>query len=167
VRKSYGAAMNRKIILLVMFVLFLIADQVSKIAVQANMVLFESKTVIPGFFNITYVLNPGAAFGIFRNMPESFRLIFFVGVTTFACVFLLVLLYKEFSYKLRSFAYVAVVAGAVGNLIDRIRIGKVVDFLDFYVKDYHWYTFNFADCYITVGMAVLVLDVFINKNKVA
>lgn len=148
-----------------MFVAFLIIDQLSKLAVQANMLLFESKTIIPGFFNITYILNPGAAFGIFRGQPESFRKAFFIIVTVIACIFLLVLLYKEFSYKLRTFAYTAVIAGAIGNMIDRIRVGKVVDFLDFYVKDFHWYAFNFADCCITVGIAVLILDMFVNKKK--
>ena len=159
--------MNRKIILPVMFVVFLIADQVSKIAVQTNMKLSESITVIPGFFNITYVLNPGAAFGIFGNMPDLFRKVFFVGITLAACVFILYLLYKEFNYKLRSFAYIAIVAGAIGNLIDRIRLSQVVDFLDFHIGNFHWYTFNLADCYITVGVAVLILDMFINKNKAA
>jgi signal peptidase II len=157
--------MERKIILLVMFVIFLVVDQVSKILVQAYMHLSESKTVIPGFFNITYILNPGAAFGILSNAPESFRKIFFVGITIAACVFILILMYKEFNYKLRSFAYIAVLAGAVGNLIDRIRIGKVVDFLDFYIGNFHWYTFNFADSYITVGVVVLVFDMLITKNK--
>lgn len=153
--------MSRKIALPFMFVILLVVDQITKLAVQANLSLYQSVEVIPGFFNITYVLNPGAAFGILQGHPPLFRKIFFLLATIAACVVLLMLMYREYSHRLRSFAYMAVIAGAVGNFIDRLRIDKVVDFLDVYYKSYHWYTFNFADCCITVGVALLLIDVIL------
>ncbi len=157
--------MNRKIILPLLFIIGLALDQISKFAVQANLQLYESVPVIPGLFNITYVLNPGAAFGILRGQSESFRIGFFVGMTILSCILIFVLIIREYSYKVRTFAYTAVMSGAVGNMIDRLRVGKVVDFLDFYFKNWHWYTFNIADCFITVGIGVLLLDLlFLNKG---
>lgn len=158
--------MNRKIFLIILFVALLAADQLSKLAVQANMELYQSIQVIPGFFSITYVLNPGAAFGIFRDHPEIFRRLFFIGVTSIAIIFFVVLLVKEYNNKLRSIAYVMVIAGALGNMIDRVRLGMVVDFLDFYFRGWHWYTFNIADCCVTIGIGLLLVDIiFFDKLR--
>ncbi|MDR2884702.1 MAG: signal peptidase II [Deferribacteraceae bacterium] len=156
---------SRKIALPLFCILLVGLDQLSKILVQMHMRLGESIEVIADLFNLTYVLNPGAAFGIFRDQPEMVRKIFFTAVTIIAFVAILFVLYKEYRFKVRSYAYVAVLAGAVGNMIDRVRVGKVVDFLDFYIRDYHWYTFNLADCWITVGVFVLIIDMFVNRKE--
>ncbi|MDR2869282.1 MAG: signal peptidase II [Deferribacteraceae bacterium] len=155
----------RKFILLFAFIALTIADQASKLAVQANFKLFDSVEVIPNLFNLTYVLNPGAAFGIFNTQSETFRQIFFVAVTLVAVVLILWMLRKEYAFVLRSVAYTMIIAGAMGNLIDRIRVGMVVDFLDFYFKDFHWYTFNVADVYITTGVGLLLIDMLIFDRK--
>ena len=150
----------------IIFCLFLALDQISKFAVQANLRLNESVEIIPGLFNLTYALNPGAAFGILRGQSETFRILFFVGMTVLACVLIFALIVREYHYKLRTFAYTAVMAGALGNMIDRLRIGKVVDFLDFYFKSWRWYTFNIADSFITVSIAILIIDLLLlNKGE--
>ena len=156
----------RKTGLIIFFAVLLAADQISKLVVQEKMFLYESVTVIPGLFNITYVLNPGAAFGIFQNQPEIFRRVFFICVTVLAVILIFVMLRKDLNHRLRSIAYTMVIAGAIGNLIDRIRVGMVVDFLDFYWKSFHWYTFNVADVCITVGIGLLLIDMlFLEKKK--
>jgi len=157
--------MNRKILLPVLFCLLLFLDQISKFAVQANMQIYDSVEIIPGLFNITYVLNPGAVFGILRGQSDTFRVWFFSGMTILACILIFVLIIREYRYKIRTFAYTAVIAGAVGNMIDRLRIGQVVDFLDFYFKNWHWYTFNIADSFITVSVGILLIDMLLlNKG---
>ncbi|MDR0454160.1 MAG: signal peptidase II [Deferribacteraceae bacterium] len=158
--------MNRKIILPAMFCVVVTLDQITKFAVKTNMRLYDSVEIIPGLFNIMYVLNPGAAFGMFGGHSEMFRTIFFIGMTALACIMILALIIREYRFKVRTFAYTAVISGAIGNMLDRLHTGKVVDFLDFYFKNWHWYTFNIADSFITVGIAVLLLDFFVfNKGE--
>ena len=149
----------------VLFSFFLLADQLSKLAVQKTLRLYEAVEVIPSLFNIVYVRNPGSAFGLFAELSPMFRQIFFAVITLIACFFLLTLIKKEYSYKLRVIAYTAIIAGAVGNLIDRLRFNYVVDFLDFYYKSYHWYTFNIADVCITCGVALLMIDWVFGKKQ--
>ena len=114
--------------------------------------------LIDGFFNIVHVRNPGAAFGFLAGAPPLFRYIFFIAVTVAAI--LLILHYLRVSRieepSLVS-ALALILAGAVGNLIDRVRFGEVVDFLDVYIGAHHWPAFNVADSAITVGAAVLIV----------
>ncbi|MDR2870044.1 MAG: signal peptidase II [Deferribacteraceae bacterium] len=155
----------RSLVLIILFIVLLAADQLSKLAVQQSLRLYESVEVIAGLFNITYVLNPGAAFGIFQNQPESFRKIFFIVVTIVAVIMIFMMLRKDYAYRLRSVAYVMIIVGAVGNAIDRIRVGMVVDFLDVYYKSFHWYTFNVADICITSGVGLLLLEMLLLSKK--
>lgn len=158
--------MHQKIKLFILGIFALFMDQISKYIVQNNFSLYESREIIPGFFNITYVLNPGAAFGIFSNQDALMRKIFLLVAAIVACIVILALLKKELNYKLRSYAYVMVIAGALGNALDRFRFDSVIDFLDFYYGSFHWYTFNIADCFITVGVFLLIFDMFLmNKGK--
>lgn len=156
---------SRKACLTLLFIVLLALDQLSKVLVQSNMVVGESRTVIKGLFNITYVFNPGAAFGIFNSQPEMFRKIFFIGITVVACALIIYLIYKDYNYRLRTISYVMILAGAVGNFIDRVRMGMVVDFLDVYWKNWHWYTFNIADCCITFAVGLLLWEMFLNRKK--
>lgn len=158
--------MRNKVFLFIVFLIMVALDQLSKEAVRASFNLYESKEVIAGLFNITYVMNPGAAFGIFNDKSELFRQILFIGLTIVACILIVYMITKEYEYKMRTFGYTMVLAGAVGNMIDRIRFGTVVDFLDFYHKSWHWYTFNIADCCITAGVALVVIDVLFFNRKV-
>ena len=139
-----------------------LADQISKAIIRENMSLYESIVVIPSFFHITYITNDGMAFGI--NFPFGIYVF-----STISVVFTLVLLWYLWTIKDQDFIIRAgiglIIAGAVGNLIDRLLLGKVVDFLDFMIGDLHWYVFNFADSYVTVGMCIMLYDSFVLEKK--
>jgi signal peptidase II len=143
-----------------------ILDQITKSAIAARFVLHESYPVIDGLFNLVYIMNPGAAFGFLAGASAMFRYFFFIGVTIVALVLILYYLIKS---KPRSLLIVSsltlIFAGAVGNLIDRIRFGAVVDFLDVYISSAHWPAFNVADSAITVGAILMIWEMIINRKK--
>lgn len=144
-----------------------LCDQAGKWWIVRHFALYESVEVLPGFFNLTYLTNTGAAFGFLAGQPALWRHVFFVTVALAALCAILLLylrLYRHsFFYEL-SLALIA--GGALGNLIDRVRLGSVVDFLDFYIGRYHWPAFNAADSAITVGVSVfLVYSLFFEEKK--
>jgi len=146
--------------------LVILCDQVSKWWIITHFALYESEQVIPGFFNLTYLTNTGAAFGILAGQPALWRHAFFIAVALAALLAVLLLYLRmrrvSFYYEL-SLALIA--GGALGNLIDRLRFGSVVDFLDFYLRSHHWPAFNVADSSITVGVTVfLVYSLFFEKK---
>lgn len=156
---------NRKKYLLFFTLLPLIIDIITKYIVKTNMVLYSFIPVIDGLFNIVYVLNPGAAFSFLHDMNESYRQIFFVSITSVAIIVIFYIFLKE-TTKLNIIGFALILSGAIGNLIDRIFIGKVVDFLDFYYKSYHFPAFNVADSCITIGVALIIINlIFIKDNK--
>ncbi len=134
-----------------------ILDQATKYLILTHVRMYEIITVIPGFFNITHVRNRGAAFGMLSGMPDLFRSLFFITVTLVAVVVIAVLVKKTHD-RLQIAAFSLIAGGAVGNVIDRLRFGEVVDFIDWYVRSYHWHTFNVADSAITIGVALLIID---------
>ena len=144
----------------------MILDQLTKSAITGRFSLHESYPVINGFFNLVYVMNPGAAFGFLAGASATFRYVFFIGVTMAALALILYYLIKS---KPESILIVvsltAIFSGAMGNLIDRIRFGSVVDFLDIYVGTWHWPAFNVADSAISVGAILMIWDVFIHRKK--
>lgn len=129
--------------------------------------LFESREVIPGFFNIVYVTNTGAAFSMLADVDSPWRHYFFLIVGIAAIIGLTVASYsmrKESSWYPIAFGLIA--GGAIGNLIDRIRVGAVVDFLDVYIGNYHWPAFNIADSAICVGaITFLWISIIDSKNQ--
>ncbi|MBF0301835.1 MAG: signal peptidase II [Desulfamplus sp.] len=135
----------------------------TKYIISNALMLHEIISVTP-FFNITHVLNPGGAFGLFADHSAVVRKFFFLFVSS-AVAFALLWFYKKAAdgYPFLAAGLAAIFGGAVGNLIDRFRYGKVVDFLDFYVGYYHWPAFNVADSAICVGMAIFVYHVVFNK----
>jgi signal peptidase II len=134
-----------------------VLDQVSKLAIDRSMQLHQSFPVIDGIMNVTYVRNRGAAFSFLSE--ASWRLPFFVVVTLIACAVIVVALRRMAAEQtLGQLAVSMVFAGALGNLIDRIRVGEVVDFIDVYWRQYHWPAFNVADMFICVGVALVLLD---------
>jgi signal peptidase II len=132
-----------------------ILDQVTKAIIARTMPLHHSIPIIDGLLNLTYVRNTGAAFGIFAGSHEVFRRPFLIAVSIVAIGFILVML-----RRLREDATGLVIAlsfilgGALGNLIDRIVYGEVIDFLDLYWSTYHWPAFNVADSFITIGVGI-------------
>jgi signal peptidase II len=150
---------------LLITILVVSLDQITKTWVAASMNLHDSHAVIDGLFNITYIRNPGAAFGFLSGSPPLFRYVFFIAVTL--GVILLIIYYLRIAGRedlpLVS-ALALIFAGAVGNLIDRGRFGEVVDFLDFYIGKYHWPAFNAADSAISVG-AVIIAVIMVRRRK--
>jgi len=136
-----------------------ILDQATKLLVQRAFRLGESLPVLPGVFNLTYVLNPGAAFGLLAGAAAAFRGPFFIAVSVLAIA---VICYYHARYArghpLPTVGLALILGGALGNLIDRLRVGMVIDFLDFYLGAYHWPAFNVADSGITVGVGLLLVE---------
>ena len=139
----------------------LVLDQATKAWVQSAFRLHESRPVIEGLAHLTYVRNPGAAFGFLAGRGEDFRRPFFVAVTLVALAVILAVIRRIPSGRPWTLAALALVfGGAVGNLVDRLRWGEVVDFVDLFWGSYHWPAFNVADSAISVGMAILLLGEF-------
>jgi signal peptidase II len=153
--------LNKKVFLLgVTTGLILILDQITKFYVDSSMRLHESIPVIQGFFSITYVRNPGAAFGFLADASPLFRSIFFVAVTGLAVILVVHYIWKSRAEEPRlTFALSLILSGAVGNLIDRVRLGEVIDFLDVYIGSTHWPAFNVADSAISVGAVILFIEI--------
>ncbi len=133
-------------------------DQLTKWLVMSSFRLYESKVIIPGLFSLTYITNTGAAFGLLAGEQTMARQAFFIAVAMVA------LMVMFFSYRhLRThgalfiYAIGLIAGGALGNLIDRVRFGSVVDFLDFYINNHHWPAFNVADSAITIGVGLFIL----------
>jgi len=142
-----------------------IADQATKLAIMHTMQLYQSLPVIPGFFNLTYIHNPGGAFGFLAGQGLILRRVVFIGLSA-GLAALVFWIYRETSRHQRWMAsgLALIFGGALGNLVDRIRIGEVVDFLDFYLKGWHWPAFNVADSAITVGITIFVLQMLFAKT---
>lgn len=144
----------------------IIADQWSKDVVASNFYLGESVKVIDGMLNFTHARNTGAAFSFGGNFSNWLRYLLFLALPVVACAWLAALLVKSFKGpKILTWAYALILGGAIGNLIDRFRLGYVVDFIDFYQGDWHFATFNIADSAITIAAALLIIDYFIGKKR--
>ena len=144
--------------------LVVIADQVTKALVLQNMPLYQSLTVIPGFFDITHIQNPGGAFGFLADSSPAVRKLLFLFVSLLALILLFWFYIKTPStHRLLATGFAMIFGGAVGNLIDRIRFGKVIDFLDVYIGSYHWPAFNIADSAISVGVGIFLLHIVLKK----
>lgn len=159
--------MKRNIIFFILgaaIVIFL--DQITKTAISSRFFLHESYGVIDGFFNLVYVMNPGAAFGFLAGASAVFRYIFFIGITVIAILLIIYYLVKHKSGSIITVISLTLIfAGAVGNLVDRIRFGAVVDFLDVYVGTWHWPAFNVADSAITVGATLMIWEMIVSSKK--
>ena len=139
--------------------LIIVVDQVTKRVIDSAMQLHQTIELIP-YFQLTYMRNQGAAFS-FLSGAGGWQRWFFIGLAIVASVCIFVWLRKlDPSRRREAVAWALVLGGALGNLIDRILYGYVIDFLDVYVGDWHWPAFNVADSAITVGVALLLLDSF-------
>lgn len=132
-----------------------VLDQLTKAIVHRTMALHQSIPIFDGLFSLTYVRNTGAAFGIFAGSAEVFRRPFLILVSILASGFIVSLL-RRLANEQRGLitALTFVLGGAIGNLIDRVFYGEVIDFLDVYWRSYHWPAFNVADSFITVGVGI-------------
>ena len=146
-------------LLAIVSLVVLVLDQATKLWVDRHFFLHESVTVLENFFHFTYVRNKGAAFGIFAD--SSFRVPFFITVSLVAALGILWYVRTlSDNQRLQVLALSLIFAGAVGNLIDRIRLGEVIDFIDVHWYHRHWPAFNIADSAITIGVALLLIDLW-------
>jgi signal peptidase II len=159
----FGNLFNNKInfSLLILSIFLLIVDQCTKAIIVNSFDLYESIPIIP-FFNLTFVINYGFAFG-FLNSPSLNQIIVSVVILSIIIYFLyLVIKTQDHIFKI---CLVLILSGAIGNFIDRIFRGYVVDFIDIYVFNYHWPAFNIADSCISLGFVILIFNIlFLNKK---
>ncbi|SVB69107.1 uncharacterized protein METZ01_LOCUS221961 [marine metagenome] len=127
-----------------------------------------SISVIEGFFNLTHIRNPGVAFGLFARHESEYKVLFLVIVTIIAIIAILSIFRQSPENKLAvRVGLILIFSGAVGNLIDRILYGEVIDFLDVFYEGFHWPAFNVADACITTGVSFMIYDLFFGypENK--
>lgn len=155
---------SRSILFSIIAAAGLVVDQVTKVYIDRSMRLFDSVTIVENFFNITYVRNRGAAFSFLSE--ASWRLPFFIAVSVVASLVILVAFRKlRDDQKLAQVSLAMIFSGAVGNLIDRLRLGEVIDFLDAHWYGHHWPAFNVADSLICVGVFLLAIDMFLEDRR--
>jgi signal peptidase II len=142
-------------------------DQWTKWLIYTRMEIGSGFSVIPGFFDIIHARNTGAAFGMLQGLPESYRTLFFTGITIIACSAMFILFWRmsEDSWMLKAI-FSLIIAGALGNLTDRLLWGEVVDFLLFHFGWFQWPTFNMADTWISSGMVGLLIYSFIMPKNI-
>ncbi len=134
------------------------SDQLTKSLISHKFSLGEIDPIIPGFFNLTLAHNYGAAFGLFSGLPSGYRETALLVATLFAIGILIFIARSPHGKQpLTKLSVSLVLSGAIGNIIDRVYYGYVVDFLDIYINSYHWPAFNIADSAISVGVAILIL----------
>jgi len=139
-------------------------DQISKALVLEKMPIFKSIAIIPGLFNLTHVHNPGGAFGFLAQNGSPLRHWIFLGAALLALGLILYFHHQTpRSHPYMAFSLALIFGGAIGNLIDRVRFGEVVDFLDLYVASLHWPTFNVADSAVTIGVTIFILHILFKK----
>lgn len=157
---------SRYLVLSMIGFAIVIIDQVTKYWVMQSMRLHESIPVVPNLFSVTYIRNPGAAFGLLAGSSNAFRMVFFGLTSLFALALLGTILFrlpeKDWIGQL---SIAGILGGAIGNLIDRLRFGEVIDFLDVYVEAYHWPAFNVADSAISVGVVCLIIHFAFERKE--
>jgi len=149
------------------FLIALSIDLISKVLIDENLVYGDRIPVIEGFFYLTHVRNTGAAFGLFADGPVVIRLSFFISISIVA-IGIIFSFFRKLApgERLPALALGLILGGALGNLIDRIFRQEVVDFLQFRLwRGYTWPDFNFADSFIVVGVAILVLELLASEGE--
>ncbi|NCV85404.1 MAG: lipoprotein signal peptidase, partial [Oxalobacteraceae bacterium] len=144
-------------------VIVVLLDQVSKITMSRLLVYGQSEMITP-YFNLVMVYNQGAAFSFLAN-SGGWQRWFFTGLAMVVSLGIIWMLHKNSGQRLFCWALTLILGGAVGNLIDRLLYGHVIDFLDFHIGTLHWPAFNLADSAITVGAALFVLDELRRVNR--
>lgn len=146
--------------------LIILSDQISKYIIRSSFKLYEQVDVIKGFFRITYTKNNGAVWGFFsgHKSPLITMLITLLAILALGIVIYLFIKSKTIN-KTEILALSFIAGGAIGNIIDRISLGYVVDFIEIYIKQYSWPIFNIADSFISVGIIILIFSILKNGEK--
>jgi len=153
---------KKKYLLLSLAVVLL--DQLSKWMISTHLPLYGTREVLPGFFRLWHVRNPGAVWGILSSHPNGLvpKIITILSILSLLLiVYYFLRIGAQCRLELVSFSFI--LGGAAGNIIDRLRLGYVVDFLDCSIKGRHWPTFNVADSFISIGVAILILSLWRGK----
>jgi len=166
---------NSKLFLVFSIIIpIVILDHITKQLIHRNFKFHESMQIIPGFFNLTYVRNLGAAWGLFSDANDFYRIPFFWTISILAIIGISVWLYLiPFTDKLKIFTLSLILSGAIGNFLDRTPLfhsgGYVIDFLDFYItfgnKTYHWPAFNVADSAISISIFLLLIVIYREEKE--
>jgi signal peptidase II len=152
-------------VLVIVSLITIVLDQATKLYIARTLPLHTMITVIENFFTITYLRNKGAAFGILAN--SSWRLPFFILVSLIAVVVIFVVIAKlRDDQQLAAVSLSLIFAGALGNLIDRVRLGEVIDFIYVHWFEHYWPAFNVADSAICVGVFLLALDMIREERRI-
>lgn len=141
----------------------MLLDQLTKITMM-RLLAYGQSDPVTSFFNLVMVYNKGAAFSLLADQP-GWQRYFFTGISVLASLFILWMLKRHPGQRLFCWALALILGGALGNLIDRVAYGHVIDFLDFHLAGWHWPAFNLADSSITVGALLFVLDEFRRVNR--
>jgi signal peptidase II len=145
-----------------------VLDQLTKAVVRQMLPLHASVTVVPGLVDFTHVQNTGAAFGLLNAVEFPFKSVVIALVATGATLavgfYAAQLAHRQ---RVARFGLALIIGGAVGNLVDRIATGSVVDFVDVYWRTYHFWAFNVADSAITIGVAIIILDMLGVRSRVS
>jgi signal peptidase II len=142
----------------------IVLDQATKLFVQAHMTLYESIAIVPNYLDITYTLNPGAAFSMLADAPAWMRKAFLVSMACAAIIVLSVLIVRSQRVSINSVAFALILGGAMGNLIDRAIRGRVIDFMRAHYYDLNYPVFNVADSAITIGVVLILLATFFGSD---
>lgn len=145
---------------------FVVLDQWTKYLVDHRMLLHQSVPILPGWFELTYVRNRGAVFGFLAGIDSWWRMPFFLTFSAIAVVLLAIFYIRSRPDQgLLRLSLALILAGAVGNVIDRLRFGYVIDFLDVHWHHYHWPAFNIADSAISVGICLMLLEAYMEGRR--
>ncbi len=155
---------SRYILFSTISIVGILIDQITKTVIDRTMQQFDSIPIIVNFFNLTYVRNKGAAFSFLSN--ASWRLPFFITISVIAALVILIAFHRlRDDQRLAHVSLAMIFSGAVGNLIDRIRLGEVIDFLDVHWYLHHWPAFNVADSLICIGVFLLAVDMILEEKR--
>ena len=136
-----------------------VADQVTKAVVEDSIPEHTTVPVLPHFLNLIHTRNAGAAFGLFSDSPAPWKTVLLIVVSSLLLAMVIALMWRNQQLRWETgVGFALILGGALSNLFDRIRFGRVVDFLDVYCRSYHWPTFNLADSAIVVGAGFLVFQ---------
>jgi signal peptidase II len=155
---------NKYTKLAVYCILIVFFDQLTKFLVLNHLALGQTISAIPGVFNLTHVQNPGGAFGLMADLSPGLRTLIFLFISSLAVGLIFYFYIKTPpSQAWLAAGFALIFGGAIGNLIDRIRFGVVIDFLDFYIHKYHWPAFNIADSAISAGILIFLYHLVFKK----
>ncbi len=157
---------NKYILLFIISGALIVVDQYTKFMVSLHIPLNYSIKVVEGFFNLTHIRNSGVAFGLFADQQSEYKALMFIAISSIAIMAILVIFHQNpKEKKMVQVALILIFSGAIGNLIDRTLHGEVIDFVDFFIRDHHFPAFNIADSCITIGVALMVVDLFVGESN--